>query len=252
MRYSNGLPRRGRDSSLCRLIPRSAKGCNAPSSEPGLVEHGHHQRRLVRWPQPRILGAEDRELREVLLLRLDPLGEHGQPEDLDAASTLAIAASSRDPDSAIMRAAPAVSWTGTGSIRIDARNSSHCASACQWERARRTSSSRAPGTPSSAWSTRTTHLAHDPEQGRVRQQVVGLVDRPGLGVLERHDAERRLAAGDAGEHEPDGVARERVGIGERAAGPPVRCTRPVRPGRRPSWRAERSNGHDERGPSARA
>ena len=41
------------------------------------------------------------------------------------ASTLAMAASSSLPDSAIMRAAPAVSWTGTGSIRIEERNSSH-------------------------------------------------------------------------------------------------------------------------------
>ena len=39
---------------------------------------------------------------------------------------------------------------------IDARNPSHCASACQCDRARRISSRRAPGTPSSAWSTRTT------------------------------------------------------------------------------------------------
>ena len=69
---------------------------------------------------------------------------------MDAASTLAIAASSADPVCAIMRAAPAVSWTGTGSIRSEERNSSHCASACQCERARRMSSSRAPGTPSKA------------------------------------------------------------------------------------------------------
>ena len=70
--------------------------------------------------------------------------------NMDAASTLAIAASSVDPDSAIMRAAPAVSCTGTGSIRSDERNSSHCARACQCDRARLTSSSRAPGTPSNA------------------------------------------------------------------------------------------------------
>ncbi len=73
-----------------------------------------------------------------------------------AAPTLAIAASSRAPDSAISRAAPAVSCTGIGSMRIEDRNSSHCASACQWDRARRISSRRAPGTPRSAWSTRTT------------------------------------------------------------------------------------------------
>ena len=48
-----------------------------------------------------------------------------------------------------------MSWTGTGSIRIDIKNSSHCANACQCECARRISSSRAPGSPSSAWSTRT-------------------------------------------------------------------------------------------------
>ena len=48
-----------------------------------------------------------------------------------------------------------MSCTGTGSIRIDERNSSHWASACQWEWARRIASSRTPGRPSSAWSTRT-------------------------------------------------------------------------------------------------
>ena len=74
---------------------------------------------------------------------------------IEAASTLAIAASSRAPEAAIWRAAPAVSCTGMGSILIDARNSSHWAKACQCERARRISSSRAPGTPRSAWSTRT-------------------------------------------------------------------------------------------------
>ena len=73
-----------------------------------------------------------------------------------AAATLAIAASARSPEAAICRAAPAVSCTGKGSIRIDARNSSHWASACQCDRARRMSSRRAPATASNAWSTRTT------------------------------------------------------------------------------------------------
>jgi len=59
-------------------------------------------------------------------------------------------------------------------------------------------------------------LADDAEQGRVLEQVVGLVDRAGLRVLERDDAERRLAAGHAREDEADRVARERVGIREGA------------------------------------
>ena len=109
------------------------------------------------------------------------------------ASTLAMAASSRLPLSAIMRAAPAVSCTGTGSMRIDDRNSSHCASACQWERARLISSRRAPGTPEQ----RVVHphqgLAHDAQQAGVLEQVVGLVDRAGLRVLERDDPESGLA-----------------------------------------------------------
>ena len=63
------------------------------------------------------------------------------------ASTLAIAASSGLPEAATNLAAPAVSWAGTGSMCIDARNSSHCASACQCECARLICSSLAPETP---------------------------------------------------------------------------------------------------------
>jgi hypothetical protein len=58
-------------------------------------------------------------------------------------------------------------------------------------------------------------LADDPQQGRVLEQVVGLVHRPGLGVLERDDAERGLAARHPREHEAHRVARQRLRVGER-------------------------------------
>ena len=60
-------------------------------------------------------------------------------------------------------------------------------------------------------------LTDDPEQRRVLEELVGLVHRPRLRVLQRNDAEGRLAAGHPGEHEPDAVARERLGVGERPA-----------------------------------
>ena len=155
IRYSNGLPRRGRDSSLCRLNPRSANGCSAPSSEPGSSSTAHTSEVLSGGPRP---GSSWPRIANFVKFSFSVWirsASTARPKFF-AASTLAIAASSRSPERAICRAAPAVSCTGTGSIRIDARNSSHCASACQWERARRISSSRAPGTPIRAWSTRTT------------------------------------------------------------------------------------------------
>ena len=44
------------------------------------------------------------------------------------------------------------------------------------------------------------------------QQVVGLVDGPGLGVLDGNDPELGLGARDPGEDEPYRVARKRLGI----------------------------------------
>ena len=58
-------------------------------------------------------------------------------------------------------------------------------------------------------------LADDPQQRRVLQQLVGLVHRARLRVLQRNDAERRLAARHPGEDEPDRVAGQRLGVGER-------------------------------------
>src|SRR5439155_23809620 len=48
------------------------------------------------------------------------------------------------------------------------------------------------------------NLAHHPEQRRVLEEVVGLVDRARLGVLEWDHAEGRLAAGHPREDEADG------------------------------------------------
>ena len=79
-------------------------------------------------------------------------------------------------------------------MRIDARNSSHCASACQCECARRISSSRAPGHAQQRVIDPDQDLADDAEQAGVLQQVVGLVDRAGLRVLERDHSERGLPA----------------------------------------------------------
>jgi hypothetical protein len=58
-------------------------------------------------------------------------------------------------------------------------------------------------------------LSDDLHEAAAQQEVVGLVDRARLRVLDGHHAEVRLAARDAREREPDRVARHRVGIGER-------------------------------------
>ena len=57
-------------------------------------------------------------------------------------------------------------------------------------------------------------LAHDPEHPGVQEQVVRLVHRPGLRVLQGHHPEGSLAARDPREHEPDGVTGQRLGIRE--------------------------------------
>ena len=65
-------------------------------------------------------------------------------------------------------------------------------------------------------------LADDLQQRRVLQQVVGLVDRPGLGVLQWHDAESGLATGDPGEDQSHGLTGQRIGIGEERTQGPLR------------------------------
>ena len=210
----------GRDSSLCRLMPRLANGSSECRSDPGSSSTAITSEVLSGCPRRRVAGADHRELREVLLVGLDPFGEDRQAVDrggVDARDRgLVRIARARRP----ARAAPAVSWTGTGSIRIDDRNSSHCASACQCDRARRTSSRRAPGTPSRAWSTRTTSSPTIRSRLVCRQELIGLVDRPRLGVLQRDDPERRLARSSRG-RTPGGpyrrAAARRRGTGARTA-----------------------------------
>jgi hypothetical protein len=63
------------------------------------------------------------------------------------------------------------------------------------------------------------NLPHDAQHARMQQQVVGLVHRSRLGVLERYDPELRLAARDAGEDQPNGVAGQRLGGREQRPDP---------------------------------
>ena len=195
---------------------RSAKGCREASSDPGRSSTAITNDVLSAGPRSaRVVEMAANFVRfsfSVWMRSASTASPVAAP-----ASTLAIAACSRSPRSAMTRAAPAVSCTGTGSMRMDDRNSSHCARACQWECAHRTCSRRARLHAEQGVVDTDERFADDVQHARVLQMVVGLVDRTGLGVLQRHDAVIGLAAGHAGEHEAHGLARHRVGVGEERA-----------------------------------
>ena len=155
-----------------------------------------------------------------------------------------MAASARSPESRTLRAAPAVSYSAWARIPGCSRKKlSHWRSACGWLSAAVSPSSVAPGSASRQCSTRAHDLAGD-DQSPFGEQIVGLVDRTGGGVLDRQQRE----VGGPGAHRLGGGAKRLVPVEQRrrpagprsGAGPRGGCSSPRRPGRRPASGASSS------------
>ncbi len=175
--------------------------------------HRHHERGLVRRAEVDPVGSDHDELREVLGVGLDVLREHLEAEPipgLDAGhrGLVGIGVFRDDP-----RGAGRVvhrDHVGTEAVeellalrqRLPVRE--HPLDPLE----------TGPGGSQQRVVDADDHLSVDPEQRGAQQEVVGLVHRARLRVLDGHHAGLGLARRDTGEHEPHGLARQRVAVGE--------------------------------------